>query len=140
MLRNLLLSLALPALAAAQAPTNPSTTQGPTTKVLAIGHIVGGAPNPSAMRSIMPQEVHDTVQLYLNGKIDQWFARKDQNGVVFLMNVSTVEEAHTLLEALPLGVAKRMEFDLIPLGPLTPLRFLLGPAPASAAAPGGTQQ
>lgn len=34
-------------------------------------------------------------------------------------------EAHALLEALPLGKAKLMEFDLIPLGPLSPLNVLL---------------
>jgi hypothetical protein len=37
-----------------------------------------------------------------------------------------VEEAHTLLEQLPLGRAKLMEFELMPLGPLSPLRVLLG--------------
>ncbi len=76
----------------------------------------------------MPKEVRETVQLYLGGKIDQWYSRKDQAGVVFVMNVPTTEEAHTLLEALPLGVARQMEFQLIPLGPLNPLRFLLDTA------------
>ncbi len=74
---------------------------------------------------VMQQEVRDTVRLYLAGKLDQWFVRRDQNGVVFLLNVSTVAEARTLLEKLPLGEAKLMEFDLIPLGPLTPLGLLL---------------
>ncbi len=63
----------------------------------------------------MKQEVRDTVRLYLAGKIDQWFVRRDQNGVVFLLNVGSVAEAHELLEKLPLGQAKLMEFDLIPL-------------------------
>ncbi len=62
---------------------------------------------------------------YLSGKIDQWNVRKDRNGVVFLLNVGTIKEAHALLEALPLGKAKLMEFDLIPLGPLSPLNVLL---------------
>jgi hypothetical protein len=74
----------------------------------------------------MPKEVPDTVRLYLSGKIDQWYVRQDGKGVVFLLNVSSVEEAHTLLEQLPLGQAKLMEFDLMPLGPLSPLRVLLG--------------
>ncbi len=76
-------------------------------------------------RNIMPSEVRETVQLYLAGKIDQWYSRKDQNGVVFILNVNSVEEAHKLLEALPLGKAKLMEFELIPVGPLNPLRGLL---------------
>ena len=78
----------------------------------------------------MPQEVRETVRLYLGGKIGEWFVRQDQPGVVFLMNVTTVKEAKDLLEALPLGVAHLMEFNLIPVGPLSPLAMLLG-APAS---------
>jgi hypothetical protein len=105
----------------AQAPS--SLAAGPTTRVLAIGHLSPGT-NRDKLTPIMPQEVRDTVRLYLAGKIDQWFVRRDQNGVVFLLNVSTLAEAHDLLENLPLGKAKLMEFDLIPLGPLTPLRFL----------------
>jgi hypothetical protein len=102
----------------------PSILQGPTTKVLAIGHIVG-TPNGDAMRQIMPDEVRDTVNLYLAGKLDQWFVRKDTNGVVFLLNAATVDEAREMLSKLPLVESKRMEFELIPLGPLSPLRYLL---------------
>ena len=121
----LLLSLAMPAIAVAQ---NPSAASVPTTKVLAIGHIVTA--QAGNRQSIMPSEVRETVKLYLAGKIDSWYVRKDQPGVVFLMNVATVKEAHELLEALPLGKAGIMEFDLIPIGPLSPLNYLLAePAP-----------
>jgi hypothetical protein len=96
----------------------------PTTKILAIGHVVAPL-TPEQRRSIMPREVPDTVRLYLAGKIDQWYVRQDGKGVVFLLNVTTTEEAHDLLEKLPLGQAKLMEFDLMPLGPLNPLRILL---------------
>jgi len=117
----LLLGLTLPAVALAQSSPMPAV---PTTKVLAIGRILPGSAD---RQSIMPSEVRDTVRLYLAGKIDSWYVRKDQPGVVFLMNVSTVEEAHTLLEALPLGKAGIMAFDLIPIGPLSPLNYLLTP-------------
>ena len=104
----------------------------PTTKVLAIGSVNSTLAQGSAGANIMPREVNDTVRLYLSGKIDQWYVRKDTRGVVFLMNVSSVEEAHALLEKLPLGVAGIMTFDLIPVGPLSPLNYLLAPAaPAS---------
>jgi len=102
---------------------------GPTTRVLAIGHIVSGSA-PEQLKLVLPREVRDTVRLYLAGKIDQWFVRRDQRGVVFLLNVATVAEAHELLEKLPLGQAKLMEFDLIPLGPLSPLGLLVEDAPA----------
>jgi len=117
----LLLGLTLPAVALAQSSPMPAV---PTTKVLAIGRILPGSAD---RQSIMPSEVRDTVRLYLAGKIDSWYVRKDQPGVVFLMNVSSVEEAHTLLEALPLGKAGIMAFDLIPIGPLSPLNYLLTP-------------
>lgn len=118
-----LLLLALAGLAAAQTPP-PSTMTGPITRVLAIGKIVGLASREKIM-PVMQKEVRDTVRLYLAGKLAQWFARKDQNGVVFLLNVTSVAEARELLEKLPLGEAKLMEFELIPLGPLTPLGLLL---------------
>jgi hypothetical protein len=107
-----------------QAPAPSSNASVPTTKILAIGHIVSGSEGPNR-QAIMPNEVRETVKLYLAGKIDSWYVRKDTAGVVFLMNVTTVAEAHALLEALPLGKAKMMEFDLIPIGPLSPLQYLL---------------
>lgn len=114
---------ALGGVACAQAPSAPSLPAVPTTKVIAIGSIVNMPASGTA--NIMPQEVSDTVRLYLAGKIDQWYVRKDQRGVVFLMNVTSTDEAHSLLEKLPLGVAGIMKFDLIPVGPLSPLNYLL---------------
>jgi hypothetical protein len=109
----------------------PSLAAGPTTRVLAIGRLPSGVTRDK-LAPVMQQEVRDTVRLYLAGKLDQWFVRRDQSGVVFLLNVSTVAEARTLLEKLPLGEAKLMEFDLIPLGPLTPLGLLLQDSPGPA--------
>ena len=40
------------------------------------------------------------------------------------MNVASVEEARALLATLPFGQAKLMEFDLMKLGPLSPLHLL----------------
>jgi hypothetical protein len=103
-------------------PTTAPTV--PTTKILAIGTLPAPL-TPEQRSSIMPREVSYTVRLYLSGKIDQWYIRQDGKGVVFLLNVTSVEEAHSLLEQLPLGQAKLMEYELIPLGPLNPLRLLL---------------
>jgi hypothetical protein len=96
----------------------------PTTKILASGRFTS-PPTPEQVQTIFPHEVPATLKLYLAGKIDQWWARQDQKGPVFLMNVTTIEEARTLLEPLPLGVAKLMKFDYVELGPLTPLHMLL---------------
>ena len=68
-----------------------------------------------------PFEVHATTRLHLAGKIDQSFFQHEGYGVVFIMNVKTTAEPHELLEALPLGQAGMMEFELIALAPLKPL-------------------
>jgi hypothetical protein len=95
-----------------------------TTKVLAIGSWTAKA-TPEKRPAIMPAEARDTLRLQLAGKIDQWFAKTDGSGAVFLMNVTDPAEAHALLEKLPLGQAGMMTFELIPMGPLWPLGLLL---------------
>jgi hypothetical protein len=96
----------------------------PTSKILALGRFTA-TPTPEQLRTIFPKEVPATLRLHLSAKIEQWWARQDQKGPVFLMNVTSVDEAHALLEALPLGQAKLMEFEYIELTPLTPLHMLL---------------
>ena len=74
---------------------------------------------------VMPDEVRETVKLYLEGKIQQWYARSDGKGVVFILNCSSVAEAKAMTDTLPLSKNKLADFEYVPLGPLTPLRFLL---------------
>ncbi|MGC4054815.1 MAG: hypothetical protein QM757_38730 [Paludibaculum sp.] len=87
--------------------------------------------NPGVSREqigkIMRDEVAETVQLYLDGKIEQWYARGDGKGVVFLMDCRTVEEAKAILDTLPLVKAHYVTFEYMPLGPLSPLRVLTAP-------------
>src|SRR5271165_4347198 len=97
----------------------------PTTRMLAIGRLTE-AGKSEARFPIMRSEVRETIRLYLKGKIDQWFFQTEGDGVVFVMNVTERAEAHALLEALPLGQAGMMAFELIPLGPLKFLAVLLG--------------
>ena len=82
---------------------------------------------PEQRKTIMTREVPATARLYLSGKIDQWYVRQDNKGVVFLLNLDSTDKAHEMLEQLPLGQAHLMAFDLIPLGPLSPLHVLLDP-------------
>jgi hypothetical protein len=100
----------------------------PTTKLLAIGTFTAKA-SPEQWKPILLAEVRDTVRLYLDGKIDQWFLKQDQSGVVFLMNVTDPAEAKAVLGKLPLGQAGLMEFELVPLGPIAALRVLLTDPP-----------
>jgi hypothetical protein len=100
--------------------TSPPT---PTTRILAIGTVNPGA-DPAAVKSILPTEVRETLKLYLDGKIDQWFSLQGRNGVAFILNVTDATAAQDMLERLPLGQAHLMSFELIPLAPLNPLRQL----------------
>jgi hypothetical protein len=103
----------------------PMTTSTPTTKILAIGTINPGV-DPAKVFAILPNEVRDTVDLYLNGKIDQWYSQQERRGVVFILNVTDPAAARDMLEKLPLGQAHIMSFELVPIGPLNPLRQLQG--------------
>jgi hypothetical protein len=97
----------------------------PTTRILAIGTVNPGV-DLAAVRAILPTEVRETVKLYLDGKIDQWFSLQGRNGVAFILNVTDTAAAHDMLEKLPLGQAHLMSFELLPLAPLNPLRQLQG--------------
>jgi hypothetical protein len=102
----------------------PSGLDVPTTKLLAIGTFTAKG-TPDQWKPLLPSEVRDTVRLYLAGKIDQWYLKQDQSGVVFMMNVTDPKEALELLGKFPFGQAGLMEFQIIPLGPIGPLRVLL---------------
>ena len=102
-----------------------ATVLSPTTKILAIGTVNPDA-DPVKVSAILPNEVRDTVDLYLNGKIEQWYSLQDRRGVVFILNEVDPAVAHDMLEKLPLGQAHLMSFELIPIGPLNPLRSLQG--------------
>jgi hypothetical protein len=80
----------------------------------------------NAVRAVLPSEVRETVDLYLDGKIDQWFSLQGRDGVAFILNVSDTVAARTMLERLPLGREHLMTFELMPLAPLNPLRQLQG--------------
>ena len=121
---------ALPAKAQAQGQAQAVAPNGlptvTTTRILAIGHLTPKA-TPRVMPAVMPDEVRETVRLYLAGKVADWYVRKDGPGVVFILNLTDVAEARALLEQLPLGRQGLMDFDLIPLGPLSPLGLLATP-------------
>jgi hypothetical protein len=108
----------------AQAPT-----PTPVTHVMAILTVKDGV-DRAEITKVLPKEVRDTVQLHLDGRIDQWYARGDGKGVVFILNAKTVDEAKGFMEALPLVQGKFASFDYMTLGPLSPLRILLAPPPA----------
>jgi len=101
----------------------------PTTAILTSLTIKADVDRAHLMQT-MPEEVRETVKLYLNGKIQQWYARGDGRGVVFILNCATVAEAKALMDGLPLAKANLATFEFTALSPLTPLRLLLTDPPA----------
>jgi hypothetical protein len=66
------------------------------------------------------------VKLYLDGKIREWYSRGDGKGVIFLVDAKTEDQARAIMETLPLAKEQLMETEYIPVGPLMPLRALMG--------------
>jgi len=93
-------------------------------KVFAIG--TGTKPlTDDQKQKYMPHEVPATLKLYLDGKMEQFWMRDQQEGVIFLMSVDSVDEADRLLHALPLVQDGLLSFNLMPIGPLLPLGMLM---------------
>jgi hypothetical protein len=88
-----------------------------------------GVTRPQIM-NIMPAEIRATVKLYLDGKVRQWYSRGDGRGVVLFLDVKTVDEAHAVMDTLPLSKENLMDHEYIPVGPLLPLASLIGDGPA----------
>ena len=93
-------------------------------KVIAIGSL--DKPVTAEQRQqIMPKEVPATLKHYLEGTIEQFWYRQDKPGVIFLMNVESLEKAKKTVEALPLVTAGAAKYELMQVGPLAPLGMLL---------------
>lgn len=94
-------------------------------KVFAIGSL---APiTPEQRKELMPTEAPNTLRLYLDGKIEQFWLRSNSAGTIFLMEVDSAEQARAALETLPLTLSGHMTFKFMPVGPLAALALLLPP-------------
>ncbi|HEX6494757.1 MAG TPA: hypothetical protein VF018_04700 [Acidobacteriaceae bacterium] len=111
-------------------PGLPSAAIPKTTAVFVIETPRQGV-NPQQIMAVIPEEIRATVRLYLDGKIREWYSRGDGKGVVFLVDAKTEDEARALMETLPLAKEHLMDHQYIPVGPLMPLRALIGPGAQS---------
>lgn len=93
-------------------------------KVLAIGSFAKPI-SDEERQQIMPKQVPDTLKLYLEGKIEQFWFREDKPGVIFLMQTESVAQAEATIHALPLAANGFRGFEFIPVGPLKPLGLLI---------------
>ena len=128
------LMAALPVASVAQSQSGgvPSVAIPKTTEVLVIQTAKQGI-TPQQIQQIvalMPAEIRATVKLYFDGKIRQWYSRGDGKGVVVLVDAKTEDEARAVMETLPLAKEQLMDHQYIPVGPLMPLRALMGSGPA----------
>jgi hypothetical protein len=111
--------------AASLAQSQPGAMQPTTTEVMVILTVKQGVTRQQVM-AVMPSEIRATVKLYLDGRIRQWYSRGDGKGVIFLLDVKTVDEARAVMETLPLAKEQLMDHEYIPVGPLMPLMSLIG--------------
>jgi hypothetical protein len=100
-----------------------------TTDVMVISTARPGVTREQIVK-VMPSEIRATVRLYLDGRIRQWYSKGDGKGVIFLIDAATVEEAHAIIDTMPLSKENLMDHEYIPVGPLVPLTALIGEAPA----------
>jgi hypothetical protein len=88
-------------------------------------------PKPGVQREqilkVMPEEVRATVRLYLEGKIRQWYSRSDGKGVILIVDATSIADAQTVVDALPLSKANLVDHEYTELGPLAPLYSLIAP-------------
>ena len=127
------MSYLLMALATFLAPMARGQSTPPQPKITGVLTILTSKPGVSVeqVMKIMPAEIHATVPLYLDGKIQQWFTRGDSKGVIFILNCKDVAEARALMESLPLSKTNLVDEQFIPIGPLLPLGILLRDSPAN---------
>ncbi len=115
-----------------QSQTTPAPP--PVTAVIAMTTLKPGVAHPDVVK-LVQEEVHVAVQLYLEGKIDQWYTRSDGKGAVLFLQCKTVDEAKAILADLPMVKAGYLNVEYIPVGPFSGLRFLARPQPAQTTAP-----
>lgn len=120
----------------APAPAQGSTPQDATPQVvasrqiLAMDRIQPGA-TEDKLKALLPDEVRAVVNLYLAGKIRQWYFRQDRPGAILILDVGSMEEAERIIGSLPLTRSGLLAYDLIPIGPYVPLATMIPAEPSS---------
>ena len=126
---NFIRGIATPTLFGAASMSNQSAAQtqvvAPTTTGVLVILTARSSVTREQVMAVMPAEVRATVQLYVNGKIREWFSRADGRGAVFLLDAKDAHEAETIMDALPLAKQNLMDHEYIAVGPLLPLRMLI---------------
>jgi hypothetical protein len=110
----------------AQTASASAPVPAPVTEVMAMASIKPGVAVADVMK-LVPEEVRSVAQLYMDGKIEQWYTRGDGRGQIFFLRARTVDEAKAIFAELPAVKAGYVVVDYIPVGPYSPVRFLARP-------------
>lgn len=124
-MKNFIFTVMIMVFSVAGFSMNASAQELPTTKVMMLVNAKPEKAGSDEMMAVLPSEVRATMQLYLAGKIDQWFFRKDGGGVVFIMNATSAAEATAAINTLPLTSGGFTNVEAIELGPMAPMGRLL---------------
>ena len=75
--------------------------------------------------SYLLQEIKAGLVLYLQDKIRTFWFRQDGPGAVLMLECQSMEEARSLVDSLPFVKEGIVDFDLIPIGPFSPLALVV---------------
>ena len=87
-------------------------------KILAIDTLKEGVTRDH-LEPYLDKELNHAWDIYKSGKFREMYNRGDVPGVAFFMECDTLQEAHQIINQLPMVQAKLIEFKLIPLEPFT---------------------
>src|SRR5260370_13745072 len=88
----------------------PSVAVPKTTAVLVIETSKPGV-TPQQIMAVIPEEIRATVKLYLDGRSRRWYSRGRGQGVIFLVDAKTEDEARAVMETLPLAKNQLMDHE-----------------------------
>ena len=92
-------------------------------KILAIEREASGTANVEA-NSLLEAEARKVWDLQVAGVVREIYFRSDRREAVLMLECSGVDEANTILSALPLVHEGLISFEVIPLSPYTGLSRL----------------
>jgi uncharacterized protein YciI len=80
---------------------------------------------PDQRTRLLRAEAQVVTRHYVDGKLDRFWGREDGKGGVLIYNTASAAEAEAWVKELPLTQENYLTYELIPIGPLHTLQFLL---------------
>lgn len=94
-------------------------------KILALEKEIPGT-TPEAFAPHLKAEAARVWELYKSGGLREMYFRQERSEAVLILECADVQEAHTLLDSLPLVQAGLIGFEVIPLVPYPGFERLFG--------------